>query len=217
MESNTRRVKNRRLSDDEELSLGWRVMYSMGMPLLYIVATLLGIVACTCNGLVTSYWSNLEHPMCYLYSTTPSQSPLYRFGGHISTCQWVTYGGVTALVLLVICALIYFLTVRGRGELHLMLYILDVLSIIATLLMLAVTCTLTEGLRRTCASISLNQYNVRGENCDNLLNLRVKNYNLSVSSSTLIDGAMYTFWPCTVTMFIITFFHLASCFRRSYR
>ncbi|XP_068249241.1 uncharacterized protein [Palaemon carinicauda] len=213
-----RKVRNRRLSDDDyEMGLGWRVMYSMGMPLLYICAFLLGIVAVICNGIVTKYWTDLEPPMCYLYSSTPSQSLFYKFGGAISSCQWVTYGGVTALIFLTVSALIYFIAVRGTGKLTLPLFVLEVLSMLGTILMLAVTCTLTEGLRQTCASMGLNQLNMRGENCNALLNLRVANYNLSVSSSTLIQGAMFTFWPCTVLMCIITIFHLCSCYRRCYR
>ncbi|XP_064095860.1 uncharacterized protein LOC135207889 [Macrobrachium nipponense] len=213
-----RKVRNRRLSEDEEMGMGWRVMYSMGMPLLYICAVLLGIVAIICNGIVAKYWSDLSPPMCYLYSTTPSQSLLfYKFGGSLSSCQWVTYGGVTSLIFLVLGGIIYFAAVRGTGKLTLPLFILEILSLLGTLLMLAVTCTLTEGLRQTCVSMGLNQLNMRGENCHSLLNLRVSNYNLSVSSSTLIRGALFTFWPCTVLMFIITIIHLCSCYRRCYR
>ncbi|KAK7082529.1 hypothetical protein SK128_013271 [Halocaridina rubra] len=220
MESGARKVKNRRYDDDDdnmEMGIGWRVLYSLGMPLLYIFGILLGIVAIICNGILTSYWSDLDPPKCWLYAKTPSNSIIYKFGSSVSNCEWVTFGGVAAVVLLVICGIIYFAAVRGKGVMNIAVYVLMVLSLLSTLLMLAATCTLTEGLRVTCASMGLNPFNSRGVDCHDQLDLRVKMYNLSITSSTLIAGALYTYWPCTIIMFIITIFHLLSCYRRCYR
>ncbi|XP_042893593.1 uncharacterized protein LOC122267617 [Penaeus japonicus] len=92
----------------------WSILWKMGMPLLYVLAVISGLVGIICNGIITHYWSNLLTPMCFLYSKAPSNIG-YTFGSAIANCEWVTYGAVTGVIFLFICALIYFIKVSMRG------------------------------------------------------------------------------------------------------
>ncbi|XP_071521685.1 uncharacterized protein [Panulirus ornatus] len=208
------KVKNRRKEADSESRDWWDMVYTMGMPTLYILGLIMGIVGAICMGTITRYWSELTTPTCFLYSQTASHSIFYHFGSSLSVCNWVTYGATTGLLLAVICGIYYAIKVRGRDEVDLPVTLVTAGIILATLLLLAASCTLAEGMRITCASMGLNSANNKGSSCYNKLDTRVMNYNLPIQTSTMVRISMYSMWGSTAIFFCVTYFHLAEHYRR---
>ncbi|XP_063597379.1 uncharacterized protein LOC134774045 [Penaeus indicus] len=206
------KVQNRRHSRDMEEFSGWQILWKMGMPLLYVLAFLSGIVGIICNGIISHYWSNLLTPMCFLYSRTPSTIG-YTFGSAVANCHWVTYGATVGVVLLFLCALLYFIKVRSSDDPGMFLYLLLICVVLATIFLLAVSCTLAEGMRVTCASMGINSANNKGESCYDKLEQRVQQYSLPVSTASMVQAAMYSLWGSTVFSAFIAWFHLRLYFR----
>ncbi|KAK8728648.1 hypothetical protein OTU49_009073 [Cherax quadricarinatus] len=209
------RVENRRTKAEAEDGHWCDVLYQMGMPLLYIGAFAAGIIGITSMGIISRYWSDLSPPMCFLYSKTASNLIVYRFGTNVGTCTWVTYGGVAALVLAFITGIVFWIKARGDDEPSVSIHMVVAGIIISTLLMLAVSCTLAEGMRLTCAAMDLNSANNKGSDCFEKLNTRVSQYNLPVSSSTMVRASMCAMWTSTILFFIITCFHSLDLYSRS--
>ncbi|MPC78659.1 hypothetical protein E2C01_073153 [Portunus trituberculatus] len=99
----------------EEEGDWWDVMAKMGMPLLYIIGILCGIVGAICQGVITEYWANSEMNSCFLYSKTASSVVVYQFGTSVSVCNWVTYGTVVSIIIAFLAGLVYTVKVRPRA------------------------------------------------------------------------------------------------------
>ncbi|XP_069156267.1 uncharacterized protein [Procambarus clarkii] len=209
------KAKNRRIHAEPESHDFWEVLSAMGMPLLYIGALVAGTVGTISMGVISRFWSDLKSPMCFLYSKTASNLIVYHFGTNVATCTWVTYGAVTALVLGFLTAIVYWIKVRGEEEIDAYITLVVVGIVITTLFMLAVSCTMAEGMRLTCAAMDLNSANNKGSDCYEKLDIRVSQYNLPVDTSTMVRSSIIGLWTSTVFFFIITCFHLAEHYHRS--
>lgn len=203
--------------EEEEDNDWWDVMVKMGMPILYIIGVATGIVGAICQGVITNYWAGLEPGNCFLYSKTASTSVVYEFGCPIGVCYWITYGSVVSIIIASITGLIYTIQVRGNKDLTYTSACTLTGILVAMLLMLAVTCTMAQGLRLTCTSMGLNSANNKGESCYEKLDRRVSGDQLPVQTSTMVRSALITLICSTTVFFIISCFHISDFYKRTLR
>ncbi|XP_050710385.1 uncharacterized protein LOC126995151 [Eriocheir sinensis] len=203
--------------DMDESDDWWDVMFQLGMPVLYILGIITGIIGTICQGVITEYWSNLEPAVCFLYAKTATSSVVYTFGSALAVCNWVTYGGVVAIIIAFISGLVYTIQVRTHKDLTISAACSVTGILVTFLLMLAVTCTMAEGMRITCTSMGLNSANNKGESCYEKLDKRALGEQLPVQTSTMVRSAMVAFIGSTVIFFIIACFHLSDFYRRTLR
>lgn len=196
-------------SDDGD---SYSMLRSACLPILYIISLCSAIVGCACNGIITRYWAD-SIETCFLYARTASNSIIYKFGSVIHNCHFVTFGGVTALILGVLAFGVYFFMVRGTDKTGREMLLLLILVILTSLMFLTVTCVLTEGMRQTCAAMGLNSANNKGEGCYDKLDIRVTQFNLPIETSVMVMAAQGGLWSATVFMFIITVIHFASFYK----
>ncbi|XP_045116384.1 uncharacterized protein LOC123507530 [Portunus trituberculatus] len=201
----------------EEEGDWWDVMAKMGMPLLYIIGILCGIVGAICQGVITEYWANSEMNSCFLYSKTASSVVVYQFGTSVSVCNWVTYGTVVSIIIAFLAGLVYTVKVRSTKDLTYTSAFSLTGIVIAMLLMLAVTCTMAEGLRLTCSAMGLNSANNKGGSCYTNLDKRMIGQYLPVQTSTMVRAALVTLSCSCVAFFVICCFHLSDFYRRTLR
>jgi len=203
--------------EDEEGDSGLRLLRKSGIPLLYIIAFCANIVGIICFAMLNKYWSNLANPMCYLYSQTASPAIIYKFGGALSNCTWISYGAIPSTILALGCAIAYMFGVFGdpvdREEEKSMIsytrWILLVM-VVATILQLAVCATFAEGLRVTCTNMSLNSVNGIAETCLDRINRRVMQYNLPIKSSTMIIAGQIGLWSGLAALTFLVICHIIS-------
>ncbi|KAG0720460.1 hypothetical protein GWK47_048471 [Chionoecetes opilio] len=218
MKRNRRRSRN--MEKEEEERDWFDLMAMMGMPLLYIIGLLTGIVGAICQGVITEYWANPgsgADGSCYLYGKTASSvKGAFQFGSAIAVCEWVTYGGVVAIIIAFISGLVYIIKVRQNKELTYSSALSVAGILVATLLMLAVTCTIAEGMRMNCASMGINSANNKGESCYEKLDKRAPD-NIPVLTSTMVRAALIALVCSTVAFFTICCFQISDFYRRTLR
>ncbi|KAK8381628.1 hypothetical protein O3P69_018613 [Scylla paramamosain] len=202
---------------EEEENDCWDVMAMLGMPFLYIIGIVCGIVGAICQGVITEYWANSELSSCYLYSKTASSVVVYQFGTSLSVCNWITYGAVVSIIIAFLAGFVYTIKVRNTKDLTYASAFSLTGIIIAMLLMLAVTCTMAEGLRLTCSAMGLNSANNKGGSCYSNLDKRMTGEYLPVQTSTLVRSSLITLSCACVAFFTISCFHLSDFYRRTLR
>lgn len=214
---NMGRHRHHRDVEIEDEGEWWDVMAKMGMPLLYILGIVLGIVGAICQGVITEYWANSELSTCFLYAKTASSSVVYQFGTSLAVCNWITYGAVTSIIIAFFAGLVYTIKVRSTKDLTYTSAFSLTAIIIAMLLMLAVTCTMAEGLRLTCTAMGLNAANMKGGSCYENLDKRVIGEYLPIQTSTMVRSSLITLSCSCVAFFTICCFHLSDFYRRTLR
>jgi len=203
--------------EEEYENGGLRLLRKSGIPLLYIVAVCANIVGIICIAIIVGYWANVDVPMCFLYAQTASNSPVYRFGGALSTCSWAAYGAVPVVIVMVGCGVLYMFGVFGdpmdREEEKQMVsytWVIVIAMSAAAVLQLAVCATIAEGLRVTCTNMSLNKANGRAISCLDKLDLRVRQYQLPVTTSTMVTSGQIGLWTGWTALVFLLICHLVS-------
>jgi len=206
--------------EEEYEDSGLRLIRKSGIPLLYIVAVCANVVGIICIAIIAGYWANVEWPMCFLYAQTASNSPVYRFGGALSTCSWVAYGAIPVTIVMIACGVLYMFGVFGDPldrdeEKQMVRYtgIIVVAMFAATILQLAVCATIAEGLRVTCTNMSLNKANGRNVGCLEKLDLRVRQYQLPVTTSTMVTAGQIGLWTGWTALVFLLICHCISLCR----
>lgn len=215
--------KNRRYVEYEDEPSCLRLLRYSGLPFLYVLSVCANIVGMICMGIITEYWASSDNPTCFLYSQTSSASLAYKFGSSLSNCYWVIYGALPPTLIAMICGIYYMCGVFGepRDDVEEDKQIRNTILItimmgVASLFLLAVCCTLAEGMRVTCMNMDLNAVNGKGVNCMDKLNLRVAQYNFPVESSVMIHSASAGLWTGMACFFLIDIIHVSSIYRKSF-
>ncbi|KAL7642021.1 UNVERIFIED_CONTAM: hypothetical protein RMT77_007895 [Armadillidium vulgare] len=203
--------------EEEEMNC-FSILRNMGIPILYIFAAATTLIGSIAMAIITNYWAQTKPPSCFLYNETPTMgdaTEFYVFGTKLSCCYWVAYGGIAALVILCICGVLYVFHVKDDKQVTLLTYITLIAMCIATLLILAVSCTFAQGYRITCMNISQNSGNKKGLSCRQLLDYRTNSYNFPVKTSSMVAASMANLWIATGCYIVICVFHIALVIRRA--
>ncbi|XP_018014924.1 uncharacterized protein LOC108671840 [Hyalella azteca] len=210
-------ANNRRDDYYDESGSGLRMIRKSGIPFLYVLGLCSLIVGMICLGIITAYWAGITHPMCFLYAQSPSYdgfSIVYKFGSNLSNCYWVAYGAVPSAAIGLMCGVFYMMKLFGdpsdeheeAAQKRNTKIILVAMSV-ASLLLLAVCCTLAEGMRVTCTNMGINAVNGKADNCYDKLDLRVAMYNLPVDTSSMIHASSGCLWTSMVAYTLLVIFH----------
>lgn len=204
--------------EDEEDG-GLRLLRKSGIPLLYIVGICSNIVGMVCFALITSYWTNISDPMCFLFATTANKNPLknYVWGGNLANCYWVSYGAIPTTLIALGCSAVYLFAVFGdpidRKEEEVMVKNtkwITVFMLIGAILQLAVCASIAEGLRVTCANTTYNHNSKTSISCMQKIDKRVMQHNLPVQSSTMIIAGHMSMWAGEFCFVILVICHLVA-------
>lgn len=215
------RVKSRRQSYDyDDQDSGLRLCRKSGVPMLYVLFICANIVGMICLGIITDYWAKIENPTCFLYAQSASHSNVYTFGSSLTNCYWVTYGALPSTIIGLVCGIYFMVGVFGdpldqseESDMRRNLGIILGLMLLASLIQLAVCCTLAEGMRITCTNMGLNAVNGKADNCMDKLDLRVAQYTLPVDSSTMINAGSAGLWIGMSASVMLIICHFLAFFR----